>query len=136
MIYSAMEKPIRKLPQARHYLRAARWGIDEIVQRKPMDAGLMFYIVGILASLRAVQHSLLNSDSKLSPTHKAVIAEWQRHTSLSDPEIKFIKSSRDLLLKAGAFPAYAGFRQGFFDDAQKFVRTAPTYEIGYYIADK
>jgi hypothetical protein len=40
------------------------------------------------------------------------------------------------LLKAGAFPAYAGFRRGFFDDAQKFVRTEPTYEIGYHIDDK
>ena len=100
MLCSRMEKIVRKLPQARHYLRAARWGIDEIVQRKPMDAGFMFHIVGILASLRAVQHALINADSKLSPTHKAVIAEWLRDTPLSGPEISFIKSSRDMLLKA------------------------------------
>lgn len=135
MLCSRMEKIVRKLPQARHYLRAARWGIDEIVQRKPMDAGFMFHIVGILASLRAVQHALINADSKLSPTHKAVIAEWLRDTPLSGPEISFIKSSRDMLLKAGAFPAYAGHRQGFFDEAQKFVRTEPVYEVGYYIDD-
>jgi hypothetical protein len=119
-----------------HYLRAARWRIDEIVRRKPTDAGFMFHIVGILASLRAVQHSLINADSKLSPTHKVVITDWLRNTPMSGTEISFIKSSRDLLLKGGAFEAYAGHRQGFFDDAMKFVRTEPVYEVGYYTDGK
>ncbi len=97
-----------------------------------MDEGFMFFIVGILASLRAVQHALLNADSLLSPKHKTVIDEWKRNTPIDGSEIRFIKSSRDLLLKAGAFEAYAGMRQGFFDDAGKFTRTQPSYEIGYY----
>ena len=131
-----MEKTVRKLPQSRRYLRAARWGIVEIEKLKPMDAGFMFFVVGILASLRAVQHALLNSDRKLSPTHKTVIDQWKRDTPMKGPEISFIKSSRDLLLKEGAFEAYAGFRQGVFDDIGKFTKTAPFYEIGYYIGGK
>lgn len=127
-----MDKPVRKLPQSRHYLRAADWGIDEIVKLNPMDAGFMFFIVGILASLRSVQHALLNYDSTLSEEHRAVIKQWQRDTPMDGPEISFIKTSRDLLLKEGSFEAYAGFRQGFFDHAGKFSRTSPTYEIGYY----
>jgi hypothetical protein len=131
-----MEKVVRKLPQSRHYLRAARYGLEEIAKRQPMDAGFMFFVVGILASLRAVQHALLNADSTLSPTHKAVIEQWKRDTPMNGPEISFIKSSRDLLLKAGAFEAYAGFRQGFYDDAGRFARTPPLYEIGYYVDGK
>jgi hypothetical protein len=62
----------KKLPQSRYYLRAATYGIKVLVGRKPMDEGFLFFSVGILASLRAVQHALLNHDSTLSPLHKAV----------------------------------------------------------------
>jgi hypothetical protein len=55
---------------------------------------------------------------------------WPTPTSTTSP------ASRDLLLKAGAFEAYAGFRQGFSDDAGRFARTPPLYEIGYYVDGK
>jgi len=54
VVYNAMATTERKLPQSRHYLRAARWGIAEVMKLKPVDEAFMFFIVGILASLRAV----------------------------------------------------------------------------------
>ncbi len=68
-----MIKRNRKLPQSRYYLRGAQYGIDALVAQRPMDEAFLFFVVGILASLRAVQHALLNHDSKLSDEHKAVI---------------------------------------------------------------
>ena len=58
--------------------------------------------MGILASLRAVQHALLNHDSTLSPEHKKAIEAWKKSTPFDGPEITFIKNSRDLILKGGA----------------------------------
>ena len=81
-----------------------------------------------------MEHALINAESKLSPTHKAVIAEWRREMPLSGPEISFRKSSRDMLTKR-EHSRLCGHRQGFFDEAQKFVWTEPVYEVGYYIDD-
>jgi hypothetical protein len=101
-----------KLPQSRYYLRAAQYGIDALVSQRPMNEGFLFIVVGILASLRAVQHALLNHDSKLSDQHKAVIQAWKKSTPMYGPEIKFINHSRDLILKGGAFDAYATRTEG------------------------
>ena len=46
----------RKLPQARMYLKSAQWGFDELLAKKLSDYAFRFYLIGILASLRAVQH--------------------------------------------------------------------------------
>jgi hypothetical protein len=93
----------RKLPQSNYYLRAAKYGIEALLKQRPMDEGFLFFTVGILASLRAVQHALLNHDSTLSPKHKMAIEAWKKSTPFDGPEITFIKSSRDLILKRGAF---------------------------------
>jgi hypothetical protein len=111
MCYSArMPERNRKLPQSTYYLRAARAGIQMLEQQEPMDDRLLFLVAGILACLRAVQHALLNHDHDLSPQHKAAIDEWKKRTPMSGKEISFIKNSRDLILKEGAFPGGAGFR--------------------------
>src|SRR5690242_6771784 len=102
-----MATRILKLPQTRYYLRAARFGIEALADRKPLGAEFLFMCVGILASLRTVQFALLNHDSTLSPTHKAVIEKWKATTPLDGPEMGFIKTSRDLILKRGAFQAFA-----------------------------
>lgn len=109
LCYSARmtEERNRKLPQSTNYLRAARAGIQMLEQQKPMDDRLLFFVAGILACLRAVQHSLLNHDRMLSPEHKATIDEWKKRTPIDGKEISFIKNSRDLILKAGAFPGGA-----------------------------
>jgi hypothetical protein len=124
----------RKLPQSTNYLRAARAGIQVLEEQKPMDDRLLFFVVGILASLRAVQHSLLNHDRKLSPQHKAAIDDWKTHTPMDGKEISFIKNSRDLALKAGAFPGGAGFRMAEFD-GDGTMRPVPKRWEAYYLAE-
>jgi hypothetical protein len=106
----------RKLPQSSYYLRAAQYGIDALLKQRPMGEGFLFFTVGILASLRAVQHALLNHDSTLSPEHKRAIEAWKKSTSFDGPEITFIKNSRDLILKGGAFQAYATYSYGGIAD--------------------
>jgi hypothetical protein len=91
----------RKLPQSTYYLRAARAGIQMFEDQKPMDDRLLFLVAGILACLRAVQHSLLNHDQRLSPQHITAIDEWKERTPMDGNEISFIKNSRDLVLKEG-----------------------------------
>jgi hypothetical protein len=97
-----------KLPQARFYLRLARWGVDQLIDGRLMGEALGFHIIGILASLRAVQHALRNHDAKLSLEHKRVIDEWWNDQRVMESaDWKFIKTARDLILKEGLFKAYA-----------------------------
>jgi hypothetical protein len=70
----------RKLPQSSYYLEAAKYGIDAVLKQRSMDEGFLFFTVGILASLRAVQHALLNHDSTLSPEHERTIEAWKKST--------------------------------------------------------
>jgi hypothetical protein len=100
----------RKLPQSTNYLRAARAGIQMLEEQKPLDDRWLFLVAGILACLRAVQHSLLNHDRNLSPDHQAAIDGWKKRTPMDGEEISFIKKSRDLILKEAAFPGGAGVR--------------------------
>jgi hypothetical protein len=63
-----------------------------------------FHIIGILASLRAVQHALRNHDAKISQEHKRVIDEWWNDQRVkSSADLTFIKTARDLILKGGLF---------------------------------
>jgi hypothetical protein len=107
-----------------------------MVAQKPMDEGFLFFSVAILASLGAVQHALLNHDNMLSPLHKEVIEEWKRSTPMKGPEITFIKTSRDHILKAGRFNAYAGLRQGGTFEGDHFKMTRETYETWYYVGEE
>ena len=97
-----------------------------------MDDRLLFLVTGILACLRAVQHSLLNHDHKLSREHEAAIKEWKKRTPMDDKEISFIKNSRDLILKTGAFPGGAGFRLVEFDP-DGTMRPVPKRWEAYYL---
>jgi hypothetical protein len=101
-----------------------------------MDEGFLFVTVGILACLRAVQHSLLNHDSTLSVQHRAVVAAWKKSTPMDGPEITFIKTSRDLIRKAGAFSAYAGLRRAGIGEGTNFKTTRETYDTGYYVGEE
>jgi hypothetical protein len=135
LCYSArMTERNRKLPQSTNYLRAARAGIQMLEQQKPMDERFLFFVAGILACLRAVQHSLLNHDRTLSPEHKATIDEWKKRTPMDGKEISFIKNSRDLILKAGAFPGGAGFRLAEFGPEGTMRRVPKRWEA-YYLVD-
>ncbi len=82
-----------------------------------MDDRFLFLVAGILACLRAVQHTLVNHDGKLSKKHKAIIDEWWESTRRMDgEEIKFIRRSRDFILKEGVFQGSAGFRREYVQD--------------------
>jgi hypothetical protein len=99
--------PLPKLPQARLYLEIALWGFDQLLNGKLMSDPFRFHIVGILASLRAVQHHLKNSDATISNMHRSVIDQWWDDPAAKNaPELDFIQTSRNLMLKGGNFQSY------------------------------
>ena len=98
-----------------------------------MDEGFLFFNIGILASLRAVTHALLNHDSGLSDRHKAVIEAWQKQTPKDGPEISFITNSRNLILKRGAFRAYGTFTESSTGEGSNRQITGDGYATAYYV---
>ena len=122
-----------KLPQARMYLRSAKWGFDELLAKQISGTAFIFYLVGILASLRAVQHALKKADSALSEEHKRVIDEWWQDTlPESTPELHFIQTSRNLILKGGAFPGFAIYTKSSTGEGSNLQITGTNYELAYY----
>jgi hypothetical protein len=123
----------RKLPQARMYLKSAKWGFDRLLEKMPSGYEYRFYMIGILAALRAVQHSLYAHDRKLSPVHEKVIAEWWAKTSIRDhPDLQFIKKARDQVLKAGSFDSYATVSQSGIGELENYQITGTDYDLAYY----
>ena len=127
-----MPRELPRLPQARMYLRSAQWGFDELLAKQLSGTAVPFYLVGILASLRAVQHALKSADRMLSDEHKRVIDEWWKATPLSTPELHFIRTSRNLILKAGAFPAFAINSESSIGEGSNLTITGTSYELAYY----
>ena len=84
-----MPRELPRLPQARMYLRSAQWGFDELLTKQLSGTAVPFYLVGILASLRAVQHALKSADRMLSDEHKRVIDEWWKATPPSNTGAAF-----------------------------------------------
>jgi hypothetical protein len=101
-------------------------------EQKPMDDRYLFLVIGILASLRAVQHMLVHHDRKLSPQHKAAIGEWKKLTSKN----LLIEKSRNMILKEGTFPGGAGFRQAELDPDGTVRRVPRRWEAFYYVDGK
>jgi hypothetical protein len=127
----------RKLPQSRMYLKSAQWGFSSMMEQKAEGYSFRFHIVGILAALRAVQHSLYAHDRLLSPVHKQVIGDWWRRTSNREqhPDLKFIKMARDLILKAGSFDANAIHTESSIGEGSNLRVTRMEYELTYYDVD-
>jgi hypothetical protein len=123
-----------KLPQARMYLQSAQWGFDELLRKQLLGDPFRFYLIGILASLRAVQHALMNHDRMLSDEHKRVVEDWLQATPLSTstPELDFIKTSRDLILKAASFRGYAIVTESSTGEESNPQITGTSYELAYY----
>jgi hypothetical protein len=126
----------RKLPASTNCLRAARAGIQMLEEQKPMDDRYLFLVIGITASLRAVQHSLLSHDSTLSKKHEAAIDDWKKRTPLDGKEISFIKGSRDRILHEGMFPGGAGFRLAELGPDGIMRRVPRRWEAFYYVGGK
>jgi hypothetical protein len=114
------------------YLRAAQWGFDELLAKQLSDTAFVFYLIGILASLRAVQHALMNHDSTLSAKHKRAVNEWCQATPLSTPELHFIRTSRDRVLKCGSFKGYAINTESSTGEEPNIEITGTSYELAYY----
>jgi hypothetical protein len=114
------------------YLRSAQWGLDELLTKQLSGTAFPFYLVGILASLRAVQHALKSADSTLSDEHKRVIDEWWEATPLHTPELHFIRTSRNLILKVGAFPTFAINSESSIGEGSNLTITGTSYELAYY----
>jgi hypothetical protein len=122
-------RAIPKLPQARLCLKAAQWGTDEMVKQQAYGSGYRFFLVGILASLRAVQHALYNHDRELSPEHRAAIDQWWKRTTPSDkPELAFIVDARNQILKGGAFQSYAISSESGIGEGDTYTVMATEYE--------
>jgi hypothetical protein len=127
---------LSKLPQARMYLKAAQWGFDELLAKRHLGDPFVFHLVGIFASLRAVQHALKSHDRTLSEEHKRVIDEWWNATPLTVPELHFIVTSRNLLLKAGDFRGYAILSEPSTGEEPHVVIISTNYELVYYGENK
>jgi len=127
----------RKLPQARMYLKSAQWGFETLIEQKLSGYGFRFYAIGILAALRAVQHSLYSHDQKLSPEHERVIAKWWKKHPIGNaiPDLRFIKTARDQILKEGSFEAYAGHTESADGEGANLVVTRTDYELAYLDKD-
>jgi hypothetical protein len=122
--------------QARAYLEAAKWGLDELLEMKFSGYGFNFYITGIMASLRAVQHVLDSYDRHLSAEHKQVIEEWWKANPPSScPELRFIKRSRDLILKVGSFEAYGTRTESVIGEGENQQITKVDYDLAWYDED-
>jgi hypothetical protein len=97
------QRELPRLPQARMYLKSAQWGFDKLLAKRLTGYAFRFHLIGVLASLRTVQHALKGHDRTLPDEHKRVIDQWWNSTPLAIPELHFIRTSRNLILKTGAF---------------------------------
>jgi hypothetical protein len=122
------------LPQARMYWKSAQWGFEALLQEKLSGYGYRFFLIGILAALRAVQHSLNAHDRNLSPRHKEVISEWWKKTAddTKIPDLRFIKNARNLILKDGSFSSYAGHTDTGTGEGANYRVIRTDYELWYY----
>jgi hypothetical protein len=107
----------------------ARWGLDALLRQKPIGLGYFFHAIGLLSTLRACQHVLLNRDRKLSPRHEEVIRAWMRLTKnlTQFPELDFITKARNTILKDASFPSYATRSEGSWEGA------VINYETAHYL---
>jgi hypothetical protein len=122
-----------RLPQARKYLRSAQWGFDDLLAKKIVYTPFIFYLIGILASLRAVQHALMNYDRTLSKEHERLIDEWKRNTTAEkSPELTFIQTSRNKILKGADLAARAMYSESSTGDEINREITSTSYELFYY----
>jgi hypothetical protein len=121
--------PKAKLPTARSYLKAARWGFYEMVRQRHVGIAFIFHLAAIAAVARAVPEALIKTDSKLSDTHRTVIGKWSERTKpATTPVIHFLKTIRDLALHEGKLRSYAT-RAGIHRN-EIIIETS--YDVGRY----
>jgi hypothetical protein len=74
-------------------------------------------------------------DRNLSPEHELVIAKWKEKTSDFKliPDLLFIKTARDQILKEGSFDGYAGHTESADGEGTNLVVTRTDYDLFYYL---
>jgi hypothetical protein len=131
------ERPRTKLPQARHYLRAARWGFDQMVKRRHIGSAFVFHNVGILTMLRSVPFALYHRDRTLSPAHEAVIGEWWALTQpTTTPFLFFLKRARDIALHEGALNSIAVKSEGRTGEGRNAIVHSRDYAVDLIDGDE
>ena len=104
-----------------------------MLAKKIVDTPFIFYLIGILASLRAVQHALMNYDRTLSKEHERLIDEWKKNTAPeTSPELDFIKTSRNRILKGADLAARAIYSESAIGEGSNREITGTNYELIYY----
>jgi hypothetical protein len=94
-------------------------------------------MIGILAALRAVQHSLNAHDRNLTPAHQKIVGAWWKKTSNRElyRDLQFIKSARDLILKSGSFDSHATHSESGIGEGSNYEITRTEYDLAYYDGD-
>ena len=104
-----------------------------MLAKKIIDTPFIFYLIGILASLRAVQHALMNYDRTLSEKHKRVVDEWWEKNAKPDKgsELHFIQTSRNRILKGADLAARAIYSEFATGEESNREITSTNYELEY-----
>ena len=89
-------------------------GMETPLDQKVTGTGYIFYVSGLLSTLRAVPHVLREHDCNLSPAHHTLITAWWKRTSnfKQHPEFDLIIRARNQILKDGSFGSYASSWEG------------------------
>jgi hypothetical protein len=89
-------------------------------------------LIGILASLRAVQHALMNYDCTLSKEHERLIDEWKKNTRPeTSPELESIPKLRNRILKGADLAACAIYSESSIGEGSNREITGTNYELEY-----
>jgi hypothetical protein len=126
---------VAKLPQARRYLRAGRWGFNNLKKEMLSGSGAIFHVMGVIVILRAVPHALLNHERKLSPENDTVISAWREETKdwRNIPALSFLDKSRNLILKDADFDSHAVHTESSTGEDDNRIITGETYELVHYV---
>jgi hypothetical protein len=131
------ERSPTKLPQARLYLRASKWGFDQMVEHCHQGAAYVFHIIGTLTLLRSVPLALYSHDRKISATHEAVITEWwSRMKPATSSELHFLKRVRDVALHDGALNTVAVSSSAMIGGGPESEVWSRDYEVEFVDGDE
>jgi hypothetical protein len=132
-IAAEQQRPKEKLPRARSYLHAARWGFWQMVKERHVGAPVIFHLAAIAAVARAVPDVLIRADCQLSDAHKAVIGEWRARTKpATTPVIHFLKTIRDLALHEGKLNSYAIWSELRHGEGHNEIIISSDYDVARY----
>ena len=93
--------------------------------------GYRFYIIGILAALRAFAVCARSQSFINTQENYRNLVEENTNRELY-PDLGFIKNARDLILKAGSFDSYASYSESATGEGDNLQITGTDYDLAYY----